>query len=220
MALLGRLPDEEFSALRVTETPGQGIRFPILDALRLVPALWVAIGHFEIFPLFAGVNTATAFGSFVTRAWQSVVFGTPAVIVFFAISGFCIHLPFRGDKKLAVGRYYMRRYTRILIPVAGALCVYRLGGEKLRFWGEHSILWESPLWSLACEEIYYAAYPLLRVMRKRVSWKVMLPATFAAGVGVAATHLHSVTWHDFGPLGISTIPTRRAAVSEKAACEV
>ncbi len=196
--------------MREGETPKQsgpfeGRRYPILDALRFVLALWVAIGHYQNFPLFAWANTATAFGSFVRRAWQSVVFGTPAVIVFFVISGFCIHLPFRGDKKLDVSRYYLRRYTRILIPVAGALCVYRLSGEKLRFWGEHSILWESPLWSLACEEIYYAAYPLLRVARKRVGWKVMLPAAFVAGAGVAATHMHAVTWHEFGPFGTSMI---------------
>ena len=120
--------------MRETTASSQGNRYPILDALRFVLALWVAVGHYGAFPLFAGVDTATRFGRFVTHAWQSVVFGTPAVIVFFVISGFCIHLPFRGDKKLAVGRYYLRRYTRILIPVAGALCVYRLSGAKLRFW--------------------------------------------------------------------------------------
>jgi peptidoglycan/LPS O-acetylase OafA/YrhL len=189
----------------VTGKAERGAHFAVLDALRFVLALWVAIGHYGVFPLFARAETASKFGTFVARAWSTVVFGTPAVIVFFVISGFCIHLPFQGEKKLAVGRYYLRRYTRILIPVAGALCVYRLMGQKLTFLGEHSILWESPLWSLACEEIYYAAYPLLRVTRKLVGWKVLLPTAFAAGVGTAATHIHSVTWHDFGPIGTSLI---------------
>ena len=90
------------------------------------------------------------------------MFGTPAVIVFFVISGFCIHLPYRGDGKMQVGRYYLRRYTRILIPVAAAVGIYRSVGQQFVFWGEHSILWQSPLWSLLCEEIYYALYPLLR----------------------------------------------------------
>jgi peptidoglycan/LPS O-acetylase OafA/YrhL len=198
-------PEGEVRALREIAAPQPGSRYPVLDALRFVLALWVAIGHYSAFPLFAGVDAATPFGRFVTHAWQSVVFGTPAVIVFFVISGFCIHLPFRGDKKLAVGRYYLRRYTRILIPVAGALCVYRLSGEKLHFWGEHSILWESPLWSLACEEIYYAAYPLLRLIRNRVGWKVVLPVVFAAGALTAATHVHSLTWRDFGPFETSLI---------------
>jgi peptidoglycan/LPS O-acetylase OafA/YrhL len=180
-------------------------RYPVLDALRIVLAFWVAVGHYGVFPLFAGADEATRFGRFLTHGWSTVVFGTPAVIVFFVISGFCIHLPFRGDKKLEVGRYYLRRYTRILIPVAGALLVYRLDGVKLHFWGEHSILWESPLWSLLCEEVYYAAYPLLRVIRNRVGWRVLLPSVFAASVATAATHFHSVTWHDFGPLGTSLI---------------
>jgi peptidoglycan/LPS O-acetylase OafA/YrhL len=180
-------------------------RYPVLDALRIVLAFWVAVGHYGNFPLFAGADETTRFGRFLIHGWDSVVFGTPAVIVFFVISGFCIHLPFRGDKKLEVGRYYLRRYTRILIPVAGALCVYRLFGERLRFWGEHSILWESPLWSLLCEEVYYAAYPLLRVIRNRVGWKVLLPTVFAASVALAATQFHARNFHDFGPLGTSLI---------------
>lgn len=191
--------------LRESETGTPGPHYAVLDALRFVLAVWVAVGHYSVFPLFAGVDTATSFGRFVTHAWQTVVFGTPAVIVFFVISGFCIHLPFRGDKKLAVGRYYVRRYTRILIPVGGALCVYQVMGDKLRFWGQHSILWESPLWSLACEEIYYAAYPLLRALRNRIGWKVLLPAAYLGGVLTAARHPHSTTWHDFGPVGTAVI---------------
>ena len=190
---------------RETVTADRTPHYAVLNALRFVLAFWVVLGHGGGFPLFAGVDEGTRFGHFVTHAWNTVVFATPAVIVFFVISGFCIHLPFRGDKKLAVGRYYLRRYTRILIPVAGALCVYRLSGEKLRFWGEHSILWESPLWSLACEEVYYAAYPLLRWIRNRFGWKLLLPVSFAAGALTAATHIHSVSWHDFGPFGTSLI---------------
>src|SRR5271169_5826452 len=119
-------------------------RYPVLDALRFILALWVAIGHYGVFPLFAGADQSSSLGRFLTHAWSSIVFGTPAVIVFFVISGFCIHLPFRAKTKLPVARFYLRRYTRILIPVIGALLVYRLDGAKLHFWGEHSILWQSP----------------------------------------------------------------------------
>ncbi len=72
---------------------------------------------------------------------------------------------------MEVGRYYLRRYTRILIPVAAAVGVYRFVGQRFVFWGEHSILWQSPLWSLLCEEIYYAVYPLLRRLRRALSWQ-------------------------------------------------
>jgi peptidoglycan/LPS O-acetylase OafA/YrhL len=180
-------------------------RYAVLDALRLVLALWVTIGHFETFPLFAGVNEARPVGRFLVHAWQSIVFGTPAVIVFFVISGFCIHLPYRGDRKMEVGRDYLRRYTRILIPVAAAVGVYRFVGQRFVFWGEHSILWQSPLWSLLCEEIYYAVYPLLRRVRRVVTWQRIVIAAFAASVAVAATHVHALSWHDFGPLGAATI---------------
>jgi peptidoglycan/LPS O-acetylase OafA/YrhL len=179
--------------------------YPVLDALRFVLALWVAIGHGGIFPLFAGADTTSGFMRLLTRGWNTIVFGTPAVIVFFVISGFCIHLPFIGTETISIGRYYLRRYTRILIPVVGALCVYRLYGQHLILWGEHSVLWESPLWSLACEEIYYAAYPLLRWLRNRFGWRKFLPAAFLAGVATAATHPHSLGWHDFGPFGTALL---------------
>jgi peptidoglycan/LPS O-acetylase OafA/YrhL len=195
------MPAEESSSTAVT---GER-RYAVLDALRFVLALWVTIGHFETFPLFAGVNEATPVGRFLVHGWQSIVFGTPAVIVFFVISGFCIHLPFRGDAELNIGKYYVRRYTRILIPVAGAVCVYRFVGQRFVFWGEHSILWQSPLWSLLCEEIYYAAYPLLRRLRRAMSWKRVIPAAFAVSVGVAATHVHALSWHEYGPLGTAAI---------------
>jgi peptidoglycan/LPS O-acetylase OafA/YrhL len=179
--------------------------YRILDALRFVLALWVAIGHYGMPPLFAGADSSSSFLRLLTRGWNTAVFGTPAVIVFFVISGFCIHLPFIGADEISIGRYYLRRYTRILIPVAGALAVYRLFGQHLILWGEHSILWESPLWSLACEEIYYAAYPLLRWLRNRFGWRKFLPVIFVAGTLTAATHPHALAWHDFGPFGTALL---------------
>jgi peptidoglycan/LPS O-acetylase OafA/YrhL len=175
--------------------------YPILDALRFVLAFWVAVGHYEMIPLFGDANTGTGLWHLFKRGWNTAVFGTPAVIVFFVISGFCIHLPFRGTGKIDVLRYYLRRYTRILIPVAGALVIYRLDGSHLTFWGEHSVLWQSPLWSLACEEIYYAMYPALRWIRNKAGWKILLGASFALSVPIAATHPHAQDWHVFGPLG-------------------
>jgi peptidoglycan/LPS O-acetylase OafA/YrhL len=182
-----------------------GLRYAVVDALRFVLALWVTVGHYKMFPLFAGANEATGVGRFLVHAWESVVFGSPAVIVFFVISGFCIHLPYRGDRKMEIGRYYLRRYTRILIPVLAALGVYQFVGQRFVWWGERSILWQSPLWSLLCEEIYYAVYPLLRRLRSAVSWKRVIPVSFAVSVGVAATRVRAVSWYECGPLGTAVI---------------
>jgi peptidoglycan/LPS O-acetylase OafA/YrhL len=180
-------------------------RYPILDALRFVLALWVTIGHLIVFPLFAWTNPATTLGRFLVRGWATVVFGTPAVIGFFIISGFCIHLPFRNNEKLYVGRYYARRYTRILVPVAAALVVWRFAGVKQGLFGEHSILWESPLWSLLCEEIYYALYPLIRFIRWRHGWTPLLAATFPLSVVLSLLHFRATDWHTYGPLGTAFI---------------
>src|ERR1700674_4258868 len=110
--------------------PKNGTHYLILDALRFFLALWVTMGHLVVFPLFAGVDTTTKIGRFLVHGWASIVFGTPAVIGFFIISGFCIHLPFRNNQKLHAGRYYARRYTRILVPVFAALLVWRVVGNK------------------------------------------------------------------------------------------
>ena len=175
--------------------------YPVLDALRFVLAFWVAVGHYEMLPLFGDPASGTGFWHLFKHGWNTVVFGTPAVIVFFVISGFCIHLPFRGAGKIDVPRYYLRRYTRILIPVAAALIIYRLMGDRLTLRGEHSILWESPLWSLACEEIYYALYPLLRWARNAIGWHRFLAVSFAASVLISVQHRTATNWHVFGPLG-------------------
>jgi peptidoglycan/LPS O-acetylase OafA/YrhL len=180
-------------------------RYPILDALRFVLAFWVAVSHFGNFPLLTWIDPGTGWRRLVTHGWDSLVFGTPAVIVFFVISGLCIHLPFREQGELQIGRYYLRRYTRILVPVAAALCLYGLSGQHLRLLGEHSVLWESPLWSLLCEEIYYAFYPGLRWLRNRLGWKWVLGISFPASIGMAATNVHTSTWHTFGPFGTATI---------------
>jgi peptidoglycan/LPS O-acetylase OafA/YrhL len=166
--------------------PKKARRFPILDALRIFLAFWVTMMHFGVFPLFAGVDTASRLGRFLEHAWSSINFGTPAVIGFFVISGFCIHLPFRHDERLSVGRYYARRYIRILLPVSAALIITRLFGDRHPIIGQHSILWNSVLWSLFCEEIYYAVYPLALLVRKRFGWRVLLAPTFLIGAILAA----------------------------------
>jgi peptidoglycan/LPS O-acetylase OafA/YrhL len=186
-----RMPDS-------TERAGY---YPVLDALRFVLAFWVATGHFEMIPLFGDPNAGSGFWRLFKHGWSTVVWGIPAVIVFFVISGFCIHMPFRKKGQIAIGRYYLRRYTRILIPVAAGLIVYRAFGSHQTLWGEHSILWESPLWSLACEEIYYAMYPLLRWIRNRWGWKALLGSAFVISAVLIALHPQSTKWQDFGPFG-------------------
>ena len=156
-------------------------RFSVLDALRILLALWVTVGHFGVFPLFAGVDTATRLGRTLVHGWSSIVWGNPAVIGFFVISGFCIHLPFRNAERLSTGRYYARRYIRILVPVLAAIAIAQLTGDRQMIFGRHDVLWNGVLWSLFCEEIYYAIYPPARWIRRRFGWMILLlPASLFA----------------------------------------
>jgi peptidoglycan/LPS O-acetylase OafA/YrhL len=181
-------------------------RYPILDALRFILAFWVVMAHFGPFPLFFAFNENTRIGYILVSGWHTLPFGTAAVIGFFVISGFCIHLPFRDGGSLPIGRYYARRYTRILIPLAGALLCLWFAGIPIHFVGQGSILWSpSVLWSLLCEEIYYAIYPLLRVLRQSLGWTPLLSAAFVLGCGIALTHRYAGDWVDYGPMGTAFI---------------
>src|SRR5258708_13649111 len=102
----------------VKHASDRNIRYPVLDALRFFLAFWVVMAHFGIFPLFAGVNGATFVGRTLVHGWSSIVFGTPAVIAFFAISGFCLHLPFRNKPKLETRLIYTSRLPLILSPLS------------------------------------------------------------------------------------------------------
>jgi len=127
-------------AVQATGGERNARHYPILDALRFVLAFWVVMSHFGVFPLFAGVNTSGWVVRDLARLWTTSTYGIPAVIGFFIISGFCIHLPYRQNTKLLVGRYYARRYIRILIPVACAVAISRLAGNHQPIFGQNTVL--------------------------------------------------------------------------------
>jgi peptidoglycan/LPS O-acetylase OafA/YrhL len=183
----------------------ENTRFPILDALRFVLAFVVVMSHFGVFPLFAGADRNTLLGRVLAHGWGTIAVGSAAVIGFFIISGFCIHLPFRNGETLVLSRYYARRYMRILIPLVGALCAYYMVGIHMEWLGAKSILWTSVFWSLLCEEIYYAIYPLLRAFRMGFGWTALLSISFALAIGVLATYRSAPDWWDYGPIRTALI---------------
>jgi peptidoglycan/LPS O-acetylase OafA/YrhL len=170
-----------------------------------VLAIWVVMSHYGEPPLFAGADPSNRLVWLLMHGWSTIAFGVPAVIGFFVISGFCIHLPFRHDEKLPVGRYYARRYVRILIPVIGALAIDRLAGSHDPIFGRHSVLWESVLWSLLCEEIYYAVYPAVRPLRKRFGWAPVIGVSFLLAAPTALVYWKAATWTVVGPLQTALI---------------
>ncbi|HXZ12307.1 MAG TPA: acyltransferase [Candidatus Sulfotelmatobacter sp.] len=179
-------------------------RYPILDALRFILAFWVVMDHFGVFPLFAGAEATSVMGHTLPRIWGSFVYGVPAVMGFFVISGFCIHLPFRHGENLLVGPYYARRYIRILVPVFAAIAIHRLAGSRAPLLGQNTVLWVGVLWSLLCEEIYYAVYPVLRFLRMRLGWPLLLSSTMALAVITSSIRRYP-SWTGYGPLRTALI---------------
>lgn len=160
-----------------------------LDTLRFVLALWVLLSHTGGPPL----------PDFLARVWAARAFynnafpGPVAVIVFFVISGFCIHFPRRRDLRLTNPlSYYSRRYVRILVPMAVAVAVAAPLGLKLTVFGG------SILWSLLCEEVYYAIYPALLALRRRVGWTPVVAASFLCAYAVVLSNPSAGDYASFG----------------------
>ncbi len=164
-----------------------------LDSIRFVCALWVFFGHDTAPPFAALVNTGSKIGYVMGAIADKTWTGIAAVIIFFIISGFCIHYPFtRAGASLKIGEFYTRRFIRILIPVAVAIPISNMAGDSLNLFNG------SILWSLAAELIYYTLYPLLRIGAHKSSWRTLIIISYIGALGVAMTNPTAVKYPSFG----------------------
>ena len=137
---------------------------PGLDSLRFLLAFWVMIAHVGISPI-NDFLLARHTPKSILGIYHCLFNGGGAVMAFFVISGFCIHLPFASGRPLHLGAFYLRRELRILPPVIAMFIIgYALG----------NYLFIDGIWSLVCEEVYYAIYPVLRPLIKRIGYKPIL----------------------------------------------
>ncbi|MES2586878.1 MAG: acyltransferase family protein [Pseudomonadota bacterium] len=122
-----------------------------IDAIRCLCALYVMIGHIQP-PL---TELPSALQVLLTLGVSD---GGWAVMIFFVISGLCIHLPYVSGKPFHTTGFLAARFCRIAIPLfcAGLLSwVLQANLDKI-------------LWSLYCEMIYYLMYPFLRLLFARI----------------------------------------------------
>jgi len=150
-----------------------------VDSIRFILAFLVMLSHFD--NLYADNLKHSAylpvklFGVFLANAFD----GTSAVIAFFIISGFVIHYPCKNGMA-NVFQFWTRRFLRILIP----LVVIILIGSTF----DHPE--KTVTWSLFCELIYYALYPLL--LKIGTSWKTK----FIAAWLISALVISFGSYHD------------------------
>ena len=187
-------------------------RIPALDGIRGVAVLLVFAYHVGFFTGTGGAaNDAGAFAALARHGWMGVD-------VFFVLSGFLITgilLEGRGE----VGwlrRFYLRRAARIvpayyalLLVVGGALVAARVGGSLRAGWTATWLTnvlvardgWSAlapplhHLWSLAVEEQFYLAWPLVvwLVPERRLGWTAaLLVGASALGRVLLALHGEAV----------------------------
>jgi peptidoglycan/LPS O-acetylase OafA/YrhL len=186
-----------------------------ISYLRGLAALGVVIYHVRI-DLWVGFNAimsgAKGSGAFDRlTAWLSLptIFMGSGVMLFFVISGFCIHAPYAGPrgKKLNLPEYGVRRLFRIYPPYLAAI-LFAFGAQAIGYHVGYFTSWESTsylmsvpmlqntfavqpecnpsLWTIPVEVAFYLFFPLVYLGLKR-----SLPATLMAGLLVSLVAMAS-----------------------------
>jgi peptidoglycan/LPS O-acetylase OafA/YrhL len=188
-----------------------------IDTLRGFAAFWVILYHSRS-DLWVGFKQIQRIpGAYSTFdhavAWLSlpISLGGSAVMLFFVISGFCIHLPYAAGKRtLKIKEYGLRRALRILPPYLFAVLltcllewlVYLMGGrtptplhQVIRVAtltqnydpGACQLLTNGALWSLPVEVelyiVYILGYYLVRSIGGRLTAMIVLLLSLVATVG-------------------------------------
>ncbi|HEY8286023.1 MAG TPA: acyltransferase [Chloroflexota bacterium] len=175
-----------------------GRRILGLDALRFLCALCVVQGHLRLsgYLILDHLHGPSGLVYWVTVAVNQgipIPNGPNAVIVFFVISGFCIHYPYRNAKKLNFRQFIVRRYIRVGVPaVVAGIFLYQSGFHSLQ---------DSVLWSVLCEIIYYSIYPLLIGLKRRFGWPLLIGGSFLLAYAVVASRMGGPYDGDFPSLG-------------------
>jgi peptidoglycan/LPS O-acetylase OafA/YrhL len=169
-----------------------------LGTIRFLAAVWVAISH-EAIPLKPFADSGLA--RFVLACVQDSFSGIAAVMVFFIVSGLCIHLPYSGKSRVPLVSFLVRRYLRIGAPLIAILIVAWIAGRN----SEDRL--NLVAWSVYAELFYYSLYPLLFRFANRWGWTVLIAISSAGAVAVALTYSDELNFVNVGwPVWVWGLP--------------
>jgi len=191
------------------------VRYLAIDAIRALAALSVLFTH------WAQTTDAPAITRLHTLFrglfWSATLH--PGVIAFIVVSGFCIHLPNVG-KPVDWRLYARRRFWRIApvfwagvalgllaLTTAPSIGIALALALRLTFLSEFGspldlALGNAPLYTVITEMWLYAAYPLLLLARRRLSWPTLLLIGLGLQLAAYVGLPHVIADFDFASTGV------------------
>lgn len=147
-----------------------------LDSIRFILALFVLLYHVGHSNIYSFIDRTSTIGKFTAAGLDCLLNGPAAVIVFFVISGFCIHYPHIKKRKVNILNFFTRRYIRIMLPILTCYTLIYIYGDG------NNPFTEIIGWSIFCELIYYTIYPLIFIIIKYIKLNLILCISFILSI--------------------------------------
>lgn len=135
-----------------------------LDTVRAFAALSVMLAHI-LGPRLPDVLIMAGVSKELASFSKYLFTGLPAVIVFFVVSGFCIHYPYTR-RNLPLIAFTAARWMRIMPPALAAMALAQILHIR-----QYNFIDGYILWSIVCELWYYSLYPFFLLFSRKVSFE-------------------------------------------------
>jgi peptidoglycan/LPS O-acetylase OafA/YrhL len=147
------------------------IHFFGVDTIRFLSAVIVVATHTGFYAPSALRDAFGLPGRILVALIDNFINGQGAVMVFFVVSGLCIHMPQVGGRGQHWTAFLARRYLRLGVPFAAAWVISPLLQTQI-FNGVNPLM--AILWTLLLEALYYTSYPALALAARRWGWSKLI----------------------------------------------